>query len=309
MTPELLIDLILALLLLIIAWSALFAPSRNDAMAMFIAFGVAVALIWARLGAPDLALAEAAIGAGLTGVLFLNAARQLPESGRTTTPRKSTIKAAVFVLLSVSLFFLMLTGPVGEQLTSPVSDTRIVEAMPDAGVSYPVTAVLLNFRAWDTLLELLVLLLALSGARQLYTSSHISKAPQVAAWPLLTGWTQILAPLLVIIGGYLLWSGSKAPGGAFQAGALIASAAVTLRIVGILPPLRWSFWLTRAVISVGAIVFLMVAIATSLFAEGWLNYPVELSAGIIITIEIFATLSIALTLALLIVGDHEDLRT
>lgn len=309
MTPELLIDLILALLLLIIAWSALFAPSRNDAMAMFIAFGVAVALIWARLGAPDLALAEAAIGAGLTGVLFLSAARQLPESGRQTTRRTSTIKAATFVLASVLLFLLMLSGPVGEQMVSPAPNTRVAEAMPDAGVSYPVTAVLLNFRAWDTLLELLVLLIALSGVRQLYASANATKPQQPASWPLLTGWTQILAPLLVIIGGYLLWNGSKAPGGAFQAGALIASAAVTLRIVGLLPPLRWSFWLTRTIISAGALVFLMVAVTTSVFADGWLDYPVEFSAGIIITVEIFATLSIALTLALLIIGDHEDLHT
>lgn len=309
MTPELLIDLILALLLLIIAWSALFAPSRRDAMAMFIAFGVIVALIWARLGAPDLALAEAAIGAGLTGVLFLNAARQLPQAGRTTIRHKSTIKAAIFVFVSISLFILLLSGPTGEQMVTPVDNNRLADAMPDAGVIYPVTAVLLNFRAWDTLLELLVLILALSGVRQLYTSAHISEPAQANTWPLLTGWTQVLAPMLVIIGGFLLWNGSKAPGGAFQAGALIASAAVTLRIVGLLPPFRWSFWLTRMLVSAGALLFLTVAVSTFIFADGWLNYPVSLSARIIIAIEIFATISIAVTLALLIIGDHEDLHT
>jgi uncharacterized MnhB-related membrane protein len=36
-----------------------------------------MALAWARLGAPDIALAEAAIGAGLTGALLLDAVGHL----------------------------------------------------------------------------------------------------------------------------------------------------------------------------------------------------------------------------------------
>ena len=40
---------------------------------------------------------------------------------------------------------------------------QIDAAMAQSGVDHPVTAVLLNFRAWDTLLELAVLLLALLG--------------------------------------------------------------------------------------------------------------------------------------------------
>jgi multisubunit Na+/H+ antiporter MnhB subunit len=38
---------------------------------LFIAFGLLLALAWVRLGAPDVALAEAAIGAGITGTLLL----------------------------------------------------------------------------------------------------------------------------------------------------------------------------------------------------------------------------------------------
>jgi energy-converting hydrogenase B subunit D len=44
---------------------------------LFIAYGLIMALAWVRLGAPDLALAEAALGAGVTGALFLNAIRRL----------------------------------------------------------------------------------------------------------------------------------------------------------------------------------------------------------------------------------------
>lgn len=55
------------------AWRSLATPDLNRAVAMFIVFGLLMALAWARLGAPDIALAEAAIGAGLTGALLLDA--------------------------------------------------------------------------------------------------------------------------------------------------------------------------------------------------------------------------------------------
>lgn len=75
-------DLLLAAALL---WSALRAVATPDlfrAVVMFIIFGLLMALAWARLGAPDLALAEAAIGAGLAGALFFDSVGHLRARGR-----------------------------------------------------------------------------------------------------------------------------------------------------------------------------------------------------------------------------------
>lgn len=66
-------DLLLAASLLWSAWRALSTPRLDQAIVLFIAFGLLMALAWARLSAPDLGLAEAAIGAGLTGALLLDA--------------------------------------------------------------------------------------------------------------------------------------------------------------------------------------------------------------------------------------------
>jgi uncharacterized MnhB-related membrane protein len=66
-------DLVLALSLLWSAWRTLTTPRLDRAIALFIAFGLLMALAWARLAAPDIGLAEAAIGAGLTGALLLDA--------------------------------------------------------------------------------------------------------------------------------------------------------------------------------------------------------------------------------------------
>ena len=66
-------DLLLAASLLWSAWRALNASRLDRAIVLFIVFGLLMALTWARLSAPDIALAEAAIGAGLTGALLLDA--------------------------------------------------------------------------------------------------------------------------------------------------------------------------------------------------------------------------------------------
>lgn len=66
-------DLLLALALLWSAWRSLATPDLTRAVVMFIVFGLLMAMAWARLSAPDIALAEAAIGAGLTGALLLDA--------------------------------------------------------------------------------------------------------------------------------------------------------------------------------------------------------------------------------------------
>jgi multisubunit Na+/H+ antiporter MnhB subunit len=297
-------------------------------MALFVAFGLVAALIWARLGAPDLALAEAAIGAGLTGVLLLHAARQLPAE---TTPVKKAsrqfISPLLFVFVAITLSAghiltdeaLDLSAQPGAVLDSGVLTARLADdiqrALPDSGVEHPVTAVLLNFRAWDTLLELLVLVLALAGVRQLYSSTHTNQTTERQStsvpqpWPLLLAWARFLAPLLVLTGGYLLWRGADAPGGAFQAGALLAAAAVLLRLSGLLPALRWSSPPVRLAINIGALVFLSVAALTLLLGDGWLTYPLDQAYMLIVAIELVATLSIAITLTLLVIGEHEDLHT
>lgn len=73
MSASLAFDLLLAAALLWSAWRALATPDIFRAVVLFIVFGLLLTLVWARLAAPDIALAEAAIGAGLTGALLLDA--------------------------------------------------------------------------------------------------------------------------------------------------------------------------------------------------------------------------------------------
>jgi uncharacterized MnhB-related membrane protein len=65
------LDVLLCISLVGLAVQVLAAPDLFKSIVMFIVFGLLLALVWARLNAPDVALAEAAIGAGLTGALLL----------------------------------------------------------------------------------------------------------------------------------------------------------------------------------------------------------------------------------------------
>lgn len=68
------LDIMLVVTLIWLAIRALAEVKLFKSVVLFIAFGLLVALAWTRLAAPDIALAEAAIGAGITGALLLDAA-------------------------------------------------------------------------------------------------------------------------------------------------------------------------------------------------------------------------------------------
>lgn len=78
-------DIVLALT---VVWVAYHAISREDlfkSVVLFITFGVLVSLVWVRLRAFDLALVEVAIGAGITGALFLNTLGRMSQHSESRT--------------------------------------------------------------------------------------------------------------------------------------------------------------------------------------------------------------------------------
>jgi uncharacterized MnhB-related membrane protein len=81
MTPlNWLFDGLLGATLLWLGILAVFARELFGTIVAFIAFGMLMALAWLRLGAPDVALAEAALGGGVTGALLLAAFNRLERS-------------------------------------------------------------------------------------------------------------------------------------------------------------------------------------------------------------------------------------
>jgi uncharacterized MnhB-related membrane protein len=75
------LDILLVTALLTTAIATLSSRDLFRAVVVFIAFGLLMAVAWVRLRAPDIALAETAIGAGLTGVLLLDAVSHFRRGG------------------------------------------------------------------------------------------------------------------------------------------------------------------------------------------------------------------------------------
>lgn len=82
-----LFDVLLAVLIVWLGWRALVSESLFRAIVLFVAFGLSMGLAWVRLDAPDVALAEVAVSAGLTGALLLAAFGGVGRSGDDDEPR------------------------------------------------------------------------------------------------------------------------------------------------------------------------------------------------------------------------------
>lgn len=174
---------------------------------------------------------------------------------------------------------------------------HITSNLTVSGVVNPVTAVLLNFRGYDTLLEIGVLMLATIGVLSLARNLSLAQMRfSPPADPVLALMTRISVPLLVLISGYLLWAGEKAPGGAFQAGSVLGAAGVLLALSGHTRPAWLNVSMLRVSIAAGFIVFLLAAIVPMFLGKNLLEYPVALAKTLIIVIETWLTLSIGFML-------------
>lgn len=304
-----LFDGLLGLGLLWFGWRSMVSPDLFRAVILFVVFGLLMALCWARLGAPDLALAEAAIGAGITGALLLNAYRdfvtrrvidrshpddEAPESG-------SVLIGVLSGGLVGGLVWALLMLP--EPTTNPA--VLVQDRLDETGVSNPVTAVLLNFRGYDTLLEMAVMLLALLGvwgAGQSVSGRPAVQAEAAQDSVLMDTLIRMLTPVAMLTAGYLLWAGAHAPGGAFQGGAVLAGIGVLLYLGKRLATVPFTPWPQRALLVLGPAVFSAVALGVMALGGNLLEYPQAWAGYLILVIESTLMVSIALILVLLFSG-------
>jgi len=311
-------DATLGATLMWLAWRTLASEDLFKGIVLFIAFGLLMALAWVRLEAPDIALAEAAIGAGLTGALLLGALAKLEADNEGRPPlsenmskivNKSVNKPMLFRWLLVLLLLVLAAGLSYAILDLPSHavglSLRVAENIEASGVSNPVTAVLLNFRAYDTLLEMAVLLLAVLGIWSLAVVPECRESEPGAVLDMLS---RLLVPLLILVSGYLLWVGGHAAGGAFQAGSVLAAAGVLLLLTGWRPSARFAGWPLRFSLILGLAIFVLVAVLMLLFGEAFLEFPLPIASALILMIEAAAALSIGITLASLFLGSRPQPR-
>jgi multisubunit Na+/H+ antiporter MnhB subunit len=297
---------LVALLLAVATWSIV-ARHAFTAIVAFVVYGFLMAIVWVELSAVDVALTEAVIGGGLTGTLLLGAAVRLRRAETlSAAERPGQLVRLVAVLLSVavalSLAAVVLFMPDPTPTLAPAAAANAAAT----GLSNPVANVLMAFRAMDTLLEKVVLLIALVGVWSL-TPNHLwggRPGPRYQADPYgaLTLLSRVLPSLGVMVGIYFVWAGASRPGGAFQAGTLLAAMWLLVMRAGLedVPAINRR-WLRLLLIS-GQAVFLLVGLGGLWLGDAFLSYPVAYAKPIIVAIEVPMTLTIAVTLVLLMTG-------
>ena len=300
----------LAVLVLGVAAWTIVARDTFAAVVGFIAYGLLLALVWVRLAAPDVALTEAAIGSGLTGGLLLGASTRVRRTknppvgeGPAAALRLAAIGLCILVSAGLAALVVLLPEP-APTLAAPVSAN-----LAATGLGNPVTAVLMAYRAIDTLLEVVVLLLALLGVWSLAPDRLWGGLPGLhyRADPdgILTFVAQLLAPIGILVGIHIFWVGSVAPGGEFQSATLLAAMWILTTLSGLVDaPAVSRRWL-RLLLIAGPAVFLTIGLAGFAMAGAFLAYPMDHAKLLILTIEVPVTLSIAAMLALLVAGPPE----
>ncbi len=95
------LDVGLAFLVFAVAAWTIFAPGAFAATVGYVVYGLLLSLVWIRLFAVDVALTEAAIGSGVTGVLLIGAAARL--RGAETAGREESVSGLTRVFAGVPL--------------------------------------------------------------------------------------------------------------------------------------------------------------------------------------------------------------
>ncbi|MGI9258096.1 MAG: DUF4040 domain-containing protein [Gammaproteobacteria bacterium] len=155
-------ELPLLVLLVMTAAGAIIVKDLISAVFILASYSFALALVWALLGAVDVAFVEAVVGAGLATVFFLLTLFRTAE--KDTRIRRPPVPWAAFVGLPL-LALLLLYGagdlPVFGDPASPasthISPIYLENSVADTRTPNVVTAVLMDYRSFDTFIETIVI--------------------------------------------------------------------------------------------------------------------------------------------------------
>jgi multisubunit Na+/H+ antiporter MnhB subunit len=310
MSVATLLEMVLAAVVLGLGVWTIAARQTYAATVGFVAYGLLVPLVWVRLDAVDVALTEAAIGGGLGGVLLLGAAAQLraTEMASAAEAPGRVVRlgaAALSVMISAALAAAILLLPDPAPTLAPAA----VANASATGLANPVTNVLMAFRAMDTMLEKVVLLLAIVGVWSLASDRTWGGRPgphhQADPHGALAFLARLLPPVGIVVGIYIFWTGADHPGGAFQGGAILAAMWLLVIMAGLTDTPPASSRRLRLLLIAGPGVFLVVGLGGLCLGLGFLAYPPTHAKPLILAVEVAMILTIAVTLGMLLAGVPE----
>ncbi len=214
---------------------AMRASCRMTAVVSAALAGYGTAFLFVIQGAPDLALTQLLVET-MALVLFVLILRHLPALF--TTHGAATWKTTRVLLATAAGVFTATAAmfAVAARTEAPVSGEYLKRALPEAGGHNVVNVILVDFRAFDTFGEILVLTVAVLGVIGLIRAAQrergSKKRTPAARRPfrrslILDGAVRILFHTVLLVSIVLVIAGHDRPGGGFIGG-LVAGAAFTM---------------------------------------------------------------------------------
>lgn len=152
----------LLILLVTTAASAILVKDLIAAVFILGSYSFALALVWALLGAVDVAFVEAVVGAGLATVFFLLTLFRTTE--KDTLIRRPPVPIAAIVglpLLGLLLLYgagdLPAFGDANSSASTHISPVYLQNSVEETRTPNVVTSVLMDYRSFDTLIETIVI--------------------------------------------------------------------------------------------------------------------------------------------------------
>lgn len=160
------LELLLFLVLIVTAVLALHSRDLLAAVGLMSVFSLVAAVLFTAMQALDVTFVEAALGAGVTGVLLVTAV--LCTSRQAAPPRRTPRTSSLVVLPLLGLLALIAyttaglpeRGDTSAPSSTGAASAYVERSLDDSATPNVVTAILADYRGHDTLGETLVIVVA-----------------------------------------------------------------------------------------------------------------------------------------------------
>jgi multicomponent Na+:H+ antiporter subunit B len=194
----------------------------------------------------------------------------------------------VFALLIVLLFALVFWRIVGDyhelQALRPLAEHYVVQGPIELGAPNIVTGILISYRGFDTLGEVAVLFMVAASVglllkRESAAAEHNeddeadksveADVPRRPAGEIVRTGTQVLLPMILTFGAYVIVNGHLSAGGGFQGGAIVASGVMLMLLAR--PGATLNVALLSVVESFAGVIYVFIGILGLVLAGGFLD--------------------------------------
>ena len=279
------LDIVSAIIGLILILASIYTVvwhrQRMTSLIILGVVGLVISLIFIKFSAPDLALTQISVEV-VTIILLLLALYFLPQK----TPREvgksrlyRDITLSVISGVGITLFTMMVLT----REFDPISSYFLDNSVPGGGGTNVVNVILVDFRGFDTLGEIVVLALAGLGIYAMLQnltlpapSNDISGRSwsQDAHPMILRTFALLLMPLMIMVAVFIFLRGHNLPGGGFIAGLIASVALISMYLAN---GIEWTQQRLRVDMHLTIGFGLLIATATGLVAIGF-GYPFLTSA-------------------------------